>query len=225
MIKQVLHKFQRRRLTVLKDRKFWLIILLFGSLWGGLEVLLHDSLKMVNFSPISPVLTTVGFLTLAVARMIYNKRGSSAIIGGIAGLYKFLGMAFFPCQLFAVILQGATFDVVYSYLDKRLRENSVKRGVIGSLSAYLSYLVFVIVVTYIVPYSFWPSRGLSGVLNHAGIVGSFAALGGFLAVSLGERLGRKVREKFFYLQSSRAPLFYTSAVSVILICWILGVFL
>ncbi len=221
----MLHKLQMRRSTVLKDKKIWLIILLCGSIWGGLEVLLDDSLKMVNFSPVSPVLTTVGFLTLAVARMIYNKRGSSAIIGGIAGLYKFLGIAFFPCQLFAVVLQGATFDVVYSYLDKRLRENSITRGIIGSLSSYLSYFLFVIVVTYIFPYSLWPSRGLSGVLNHVGIDGSFAALGGYIAVSLGERLGRKVREKFSYLQSSRAPLFYTSAVAAIFICWIAGVFL
>jgi len=214
-----------RRMTVLREKKFWFTVLLFGSLWGGLEVLLHDSFKALNFSPKSPFLTTVGFLTLAVARIIYNKRGSSAIIGGIAGLYKFLGLAFFPCQLFAVVLQGATFDVVYSYLDKRLRQNSIVRGIIGSLSAYFSYFLFVVVVTYIVPYSFWPSRGLSGVLNHTGIEGSFAALGGFIAVNLGERLGRRAREKFLYLQTSRAPLFYASAASAILICWILAVFL
>lgn len=210
---------------MLKDKKILLVVLLFGSLWGGLEVLLHDSLKALNFNPISPFLTTVGFMALAMARMLYNKKGSSAVIGGIAGLYKFLGLAFFPCQLFAVVLQGVTFDVVYSYLDKKLREKSSVRGIIGSISAYLSYLLFVVVVTYIVPYSFWPSRGLSGVLNHAGIEGSYAALGGFIAVILGERLGSKVRERLFYLQTSKAPLFYASAVSAILVCWILLILL
>ena len=65
-------------------KKLALGIILFGSIWGGLEVLGIDIMRRVDFSLRAPILTLVGVIVLMTARVIFPKPGSTALIGVMA---------------------------------------------------------------------------------------------------------------------------------------------
>ncbi len=208
---------------MLKNKKLLITILLFGFVWGCLEVVLKDSLMLLNVKRTSYILTAIGILVLAIARKIYNKPGSTFLIGIVAAMFKVLSLDFYACQMLAIIIEAGAFDLTYSYLDKRLSERNPVRGFIGSISAYLGFAAFAFSITYIVRYSYWVAGGMSKIMDYIFVSGSYAALASFPAVLIGAWIGKKVQPKLLSLEESRPAFYYSGAVSLVVICWIVGI--
>jgi hypothetical protein len=72
-------------------KKLILSIILFGSIWGGLEAVISASMGGIGTTiPRSVVLAFVALVVLAFARFVLPVRGSTLLIGLVAVGFKFL---------------------------------------------------------------------------------------------------------------------------------------
>jgi len=206
-------------------KKMLLIILIFGSLWGCIEVFAGGALKEVI--PRSSVVPTIlGLAVLASARFLVRTPGSSTAIGAVAMLFRTANAGQFYCHLLAVLLIGVSFDIVVSLLGSRW-EKAKWQGLAGVSSAYLTTSLFSLTMTYIMPYvppmrdcaHYWATAGLPKVLDYIGINGSLIAVGALILVPLGYKLGKSLMD----LSTARPRPAFIGALLLTLVLWTAGV--
>jgi hypothetical protein len=204
-------------------KKLILGIILFGSIWGGLEALGISIMRAFDFSFKSPFLAATGILILGAARMIMPRRGSTFLMGLVAAGFKFLTLPqIFFCQVAAVAVQGAVLDLAFSYAEKRDVSKWLSLGMVGVFAMYLNYALFSLLETYVVLNPFWVDKGFSGVLNYTFLEGSAAALLCFLCINLGFALGRSLAPAFTQWQALKARAYNVGTAIAALGCWVLG---
>ncbi len=203
-------------------RKFknWSWLLLFGSLWGIIEVAGGGVLSEYNMLHVSVILAAWAFIVMAVARGIVNKPGSSIVIGIVAVIFKLANAAPFFCHLLGIFALGLAFDVFSSLLMKNERKISFRLSLTGALSAYSGYALFAIIITYIVQYKYWIAGGLPKVLEHIFVGGSLAAIGAVVLVPLGFWIGINSENLF----ERRPVLTYAGTLMGVVLLWTLGRF-
>lgn len=202
-------------------KKLLLGIILFGSLWGGLEAFGISLMDSLSFSPKSPILAATGILILGMARVIFPRMGSTFLIGLVAAGFKFLTLPqILMCQVEAVILQGLVLEVAFSYAQAKNLSRWYSLGVAGIISMYVNYLLFVILQTYIVLNPFWVAKGFSGVLNFTLVEGSLAAIMCFFFINLGYALGKSLTPVFSQWRALKAKTYGIATVVVSLSCWV-----
>ncbi len=181
---------------MMKSAKSWVWLLLFGSLWGVVEVVVGEVLfeKEVPFA--SVWLTAWGFLLLAAARGVLNQPGSSSAVGAVASLYKLAFAAPYFCHLLGILFLGMAFDIFATLLLKDRRALAWKRGLAGALSAYTGYALFALVITYVARYGPWVAGGWPKVANHIFVGGGYAALVCLAIVPGGYLIGERGRTAF-----------------------------
>ena len=198
-------------------RNYILGILFFGSLWGAQEALLGGYLYAKHIPHSSVPVTIIGFMILSVARIYLPRGGSSALIGAIAMLYKFLNTPFFACHLLAIFLLGASYDLVFSFLKVK------SKAALGFIATYLGYILFALTITYVFRYRYWIAEGFPKILHYLGTSGTYAALANTIAVPMGFYIGRTLKERAvnpFEFESRLA----TSSISLVtLLIWVAGV--
>jgi hypothetical protein len=153
-----------------------------------------------------------------MSRGIVNKPGSSTVIGVIAVLFKLANAAPFHCHLLGIFMVGLVFDVLASVLMKSEKTAAIKCSITGILSAYLGNALFALVITYIIRYDVWTSGGLSKVLGHIFVAGTFTAILAAIAVPLGFRLGVTSGA----LADRKPKWTYAGTVVSVFIIWILA---
>jgi len=204
-------------------KKLILGIILFGSIWGGLEALGISIMRTFDFSFKSPFLAVTGILILGAARMIIPRKGSTFLMGLVAAAFKFLTLPqILFCQVMAVALQGAVMDLAFSYAENRKLSGWLSLGAVGALAMYLNYSLFSLVETYLVLNPFWVDRGFSGVLNYTFLEGTAAAILCFVFINFGFGLGRSLAPSFNHWQALKARAYNIGAGAAALGCWVLG---
>ena len=169
-------------------KKVLLIILIFGSLWGCIEVFAGGALKgVIPHSSVVP--SILGLAVLAAARFLVRSPGSSTAIGAVAMLFRLTNAGGYFCHLWAIFLIGVSFDIVVSLLGSRW-EKTKWQGLAGVSSAYLTTSLFSLILTYIIQYKWWVIGGLPKVLDYIAINGSLIAVGALILVPLGYKLGK-----------------------------------
>lgn len=202
----------------MKSAKNWIWLLLFGSLWGVVEVVVGEFLfdKGVPFA--SVWLTAWAFLMLAAARGVLNEPGSSSVVGAVASLYKLAFAAPYFCHLLGIFFLGMAFDIFASLLLKNKRAQVWRRSFTGALSAYTGYALFALVITYVARYRPWVAGGLPKVVHHIFVGGGYAALACLAVVPAGDWIGEKG-----WAALARHPRWaFAGALAVTIIVWTLG---
>ena len=209
-----------------EKKKLILGIVLFGSIWGGLEALGIEITRSVGFRSSSPILALVGIMILACARMVVRKPGSTFAIGVIAAGVKLLGLSqILFCQVFAVVAQAAVFDLAFSLAEKKdWLSRPVHLGLVGFLGSYVNYVVFSLSQAYIFSNPWWTERGLSGIFNWVFSSGSVAAALSFLGIIVGVSLGRKMAPAFARWQVISEKAYSRGVLLASLGFWLLGIF-
>jgi hypothetical protein len=209
-----------------EKKKLILGIILFGSIWGGLEALGIDVMRKVGFHSSSPILALMGILILATARMVIRKPGSTLAIGVIAAGFKFLGLSqVFFCQIFAVVAQAAVFDLAFSWCEKKgWLARPIHLGLMGLVASYVNYTIFSFSQAYVFANPYWTERGLSGLVKWVFTEGSYAAILSFLGIIIGVGLGRKIAPALTRWQAIGEKAYIRGLLLVSLSFWLLGVF-
>ena len=90
-----------------------LVVLLFGSLWGALELFGRDLFRAIGMPQKSALLFGLGIIILYASKRLVHFPGSVVVMALIAGLFKTASSNFFPCQFAAVMINGIVFDTAY----------------------------------------------------------------------------------------------------------------
>ncbi len=162
-------------------------VLFFGGLWGILEAVLGDALYRINVPYASVPLAIIGFVVMTMARVYFPRTGTATIVSLCAMLYKFLNVPFFACHLLGILLTGVCYDLFFSFAKVKNRSLS------AAAAAYLSYILFALMITYVFRYEYWVQGGFATVLRHVGTSGSLAALGCAVFVPASFRLGERIK--------------------------------
>jgi hypothetical protein len=202
----------------MKNAKNWVWLLLFGSLWGVVEVAAGEVLFDRDVPFASVWLTAWGFLMLAAARGVLNKPGSSSAVGAVATLYKLAFAAPYFCHLLGIFFLGMTFDIFATLLLKDKRAQAWKRSLAGALSACTGYALFALVITYVAGYGPWVAGGWPKVANHIFVGGGYAALVCLAIVPAGYRLG----EKGWTALAGHPRWAFAGALTLTIAIWTLG---
>lgn len=192
-------------------------LFVFGSLWGLSEVVGGKALYEANIPNASVYLSASGFFLLAVARGLFNKRGTSSVIGGMAALFRLVN-ASFVCHILGIFLMGVAFDLAASILLKGDKKSFLRSSLTGITGAYGGYALFALIITYVVRYEIWIVGGWQKVLHHVFLTGSLAAAVAAILVPMGYVLGLRSRTHA-RLESRWA---FSSSLIFVVILWTLG---
>ena len=94
---------------ITKKNILWIPVL--GSVWGVAEIFGKDLLTDIGVGGASIWLAAWAILLLSIGRGVWNKVGSSAIIGLVAAAFKFAGPSTNYCHLLGIAALGVFFDI------------------------------------------------------------------------------------------------------------------
>lgn len=170
-----------------------IFILLIGSLWGMLEVLLWDVWHLQGWTHASTVLAVVALFCLTAGRRVLDIPGSSLAIALVACLYKFASVAFFLCQMTGVLTLAATFEIV-ALLTSRYpgRESALRPYLLGFLTVYPAFFAFAFLSAFVTLVPYWAEAGWARVLPYLGWGALVATLGAAVASAIGWSTGARL---------------------------------
>jgi len=212
-------------------------ILLFGSIWGVLEVYLGETLYAADFRFPSVPINILALGVLAAARALFPQAGTSLAIGCCAILYKLAAMHFgiagtpvYLCHLLGIFCLGLSFEVFFGVLPRTMGRAAaadipaVGLAALAAAAAYVSYALFAFSITYLFRYEPWVASGLPKVARHIGVAGTLAALGGAILVPLSVRLVRRAKQARPAAWPLGSRLGAGAAAAVTAALWVIAIF-
>ena len=166
-------------------------VLALGSVWGVAELFGKDLLTDFGLGGASIWLAAWAILLLSIGRGIWNKIGSSTIIGLIAAAFKFAGPSTNYCHLLGIAALGVFFDIFASSLLARGSSQWWRHALIGLLTAFSARAFFVWYSMSVAQSERWIEGGTQMAFDHVVRGGSMVALAALLLAPLGFRIGEK----------------------------------
>lgn len=202
----------------MKDFKTWIWLLVFGSLWGIMEVVGGEAFFKNNVPHASVWLSAWAFFILGISRGVINKPGTSSVVGATAALFKLVNAAPYFCHLLGIFFIGVIFDIAATLWLKNEKKYSWRTALTGIVSAYGGSTLFAVFIAYIFRYRPWVAGGTPKVLNHIFVGGSLAALAAIVLIPLGLKVGMSSG-----VASARRPRWATAgALVALVVLWTLG---
>jgi len=167
----------------------WVLVL--GAAWGVAEIIGIDLLTHFGVGGASIWLAAWAVLLLSIGRGVWNKIGSSALIGLIATAFKFLGPSTTYCHLLGIVSLGLIFDLFASTVLRSGRSQWWRHALVGLLTAFGARAFFVLYSVHIAHFERWVEGGTQMALDHVLRGGSVVALAALLLAPLGFRIGGK----------------------------------
>jgi hypothetical protein len=202
----------------MRDKRTWVLVLMFGSLWGFSEVFAGEFLYAHGVPRASVWLSAFALIILGFARGLVNRPGSSTLIGALAALFKLVNAAPFWCHLLGIVFIGLVFDLGATVWMKRGRRRNLQAALTGVVTAYGGYALFAITITYIARFEPWLQGGLPRIMEHIFVGGSLAAIVGAVLVPLGYKIGLSSE----MVVEGRRDWAFAGSLVVLVLLWTLG---
>jgi hypothetical protein len=170
----------------------WILVL--GSVWGVAELFGKDLLTDFGIGGASIWLAAWAILLLSIGRGVWNKIGSSTIIGLIAAAFKFAGPSTNYCHLLGIAALGVFFDIFASSLLARGRSQWWRNALVGLITAYSARAFFVWYSVSVAQSERWIEGGSQMAFGHIVRGGTIVGLAALLLAPLGFRIGKKAAE-------------------------------
>jgi hypothetical protein len=208
-----------------KKKKLLLMILLFGSLWGGLEAIITDSMAGAGGAiSRSVILAGVALALLTYARSILPLRGTTLAIGAVAACFKFLGLpTLYTCQLAGVIGQAIVLEAAWSLAESRgWARRQLPLALVVIVSGFVNAATFCFSQAFIFRNHWWLDRGVAGLTNWVITDGALAAFAGLIGFTLARLAVARSSEWLTQFATTRQGAYQRMAISISLGCWIIG---
>jgi hypothetical protein len=170
-----------------------LLVLVFGAIFGMLELFGRDALRAAGIEHKSALLYGVGIIILYASKRVVHFAGSVAIMALIASLFKATSSNFYPCTVAAVMINGVVFDIFYSTFKGRLDSSLLARTIAAPVIVYVSYAAFAILAAFILREGSWGADGWAGVRSYLFTSAITASLISIVTIHLGYYLGNALR--------------------------------
>lgn len=200
-----------------------ILIILFGSIWGAVELFGGDILRAWGIPNKSALLFGIALIIMYSSKSLVNLTGSTIIMALIAGAFKTASDNFYGCQVAAITIDAVIFELFYFALKTKLDSSFVTRLVAAPLLTYIAYAVFAFFATYVLRQENWYAGGLSGIGEYLISGGLFAAIYSLAAIQIGYYLGAALLPFRSKLTNRFAvSSFRFAAAAIALIIWIVG---
>jgi hypothetical protein len=170
-----------------------LLVLVFGAIFGVLELFGRDALRAAGIEHKSAILYGIGIVILYASKRVAHFPGSVAIMALIASLFKAASSNFYPCQVAAVMINGVVFDIVYSTFKGRLDSSLLYRTIAAPVIVFVSYAAFAILAAFVLREGTWGTDGWAGVRSYLITSAVSASLISIVTIHLGYYLGNALR--------------------------------
>ncbi len=206
------------------NRKHLINAVLFGSLWGILEVLADKVIGIPGSTLRAPILSCLGILILTIARSDFDRLGASTAVGIVASFFKFLNVPFYGCQILAIGLLAVAFDFVYSVFSHRTQSRAFGNGILGSLTIWTSFPVFALTASYVVQNPWWIQGGIWKIAHYVFVQGSIAAVGSFFLFNFGVEVSDIILPLLHRLRNKRVAIYYAGTGLVVIGAGMISIF-
>ena len=164
----------------MKTLKILLPILIFGALWGAVELMSLPTFLYV----------AAGILFLVIGRTILNKVGTSIAIAIVVCALKPLGATcFYFCTWGGILAVAVSFDLLATLFWKEGSWSVMKTALVGSASAVLAAPLFIAWVLWLVPEPHWVNGGMGQITEYFMTTGLYSALLSLVQAPVGFMLG------------------------------------
>ena len=170
-----------------------LLVLIFGAVFGMLELFGRDALRAAGIEHKSALLYGIGIIILYASKRVAHFSGSVAIMALIATVFKTASSNFYPCQVAAVMINAVVFDIGYSTFKGRLDSSLLWRTVAAPVIVYVSYAAFAILAAFVLREGSWGADGWAGVRSYLFTSAVTASLYSIVTIHLGYYLGNALR--------------------------------
>jgi len=204
-----------------------LAILVFGSIWGLVEVVGGGTLIKLNVPIKAAILTGLGLGVMAVAFAIYRKIWIFFAAPLIAMAVKQLVVPVLGLPVtcmangsLAVALEGMAFGGMAFALSGSMKKSFSARAVAGFGGAFIGGTAFWAIGMHTAPcaylLSFNSTAGFFRFMTHESLLwAAFSAL----TVPAGYAIGLKLRDKIGSVAEMKPALYYAGSTAAIAICW------
>ena len=211
-----------------KHREILLGILLLGSIWGFLEVVLGGGMRVAGIPYKGDVLTGLGIGCMAVAFAVYRRAALLIAVAVVAVAMKQLAVPILQLPLIckansclAVTLGGSALAGSVAVAGRRLNRGSLPRAATGFSAGLLAATGFYFIGMHVAPcrylLSFNRPGGFAAFMLAEGLI--WAAMGA-LFFPVGYRVGERLESRLVDLRIRRPAFYYLSSAGAIACCWI-----
>jgi hypothetical protein len=202
-------------------------LLVLGSVWGFLEVVLGGAMKAGSVPYKGDVLTGLGMMLMGIAVAMYRKPlmliGIAAVAIGVRQLsVPILHLSTF-CKAnssLAVLLGGSALAGASAIAGRGLGHGIRARVITGFSAGLAAGVSFFFIGMRVAPcrylLSFNRPGGLAAFLQAEGLI--WAALCAVL-FPVGYRVGESLRDSVFDIRATRPALYYSASVMLVVCCW------
>jgi len=209
-------------------KKIILTIILFGSIWGGLEAIVTALMGgMGTLIPRSVVLAFVALLVLSYGRYVLPLRGSILLMGLVASGFKFLSLpTILFCQFAAVVGQALILEIAFTLAQNRSWfRKAVPMAAVVVVSSFANGLFFSFSQAYIFQNHWWLDRGFAGLLDWSFTTGSLAALASLVGFAISFLLIKVSMAQFSRFAELRWSAYARTAIAASVCFWVAGALL
>jgi hypothetical protein len=197
-------------------------ILVFGSIWGLLEVALGGGLQVANFPYRAGLLTGIGIAIMGMALVIYKKPAMLIGIGLVTALVKLLAVPILHISIMckansciAVFTEAVALSLVAFSLRSEMGKSVHARMGTGALAAIVASVGFYFVGMQVAPCKYLLSFTPGGFIITEGLIwAAFSAILLPLGYLAGEKLVGKASPALI-----RRSVYYPVSASTVLLCW------
>ena len=219
------HKAKGSRGRALRDLLIALLVI--GSIWGFLEVVLGGAMKAGNIPYKGDVLTGLGMMLMGIAVAMYRKPLMLLAIAAVAVGVRQLSMPILHLSTFckansciAVLLGGAALAGASALAGRRLQRGTGSRLITGFSAGLAAATSFFFIGMRVAPcrylLSFNKPGGFVAFLQAEGLI--WAALCALL-FPVGYKVGESLRDRVFDIRVTRPAFYYMASVTLIICCW------
>ncbi len=202
-------------------------LLVLGSVWGFLEVVLGGAMKAGGIPYKGDVLTGLGMMLMGIAVAMYRKPVMLIAIAAVAIGVRQLSVPILHLSTFckanssiAVLLGGAALAGASALAGRRLQRGRLSRVMTGFSAGLAAAASFFFIGMRVAPcrylLSFNAPGGLVAFLKAEGLI--WAALCAVL-FPVGYRVGESLRDSVFDLRVARPALYYAASLMLVGCCW------
>jgi hypothetical protein len=205
-------------------KKLILGIILFGSIWGGLEALGIRLTRGMEGFPASAMLAFVAILILSGSRILLKRPGTTLTCGLFAAGFKAVCLpSIHFCQVSAVFITGAVMELAFTLAERRRLSGWFSWGLVGLFASYVNYLAFGLVAAYLLRNAFWLEGGVLRIGDHVLVAGTYAAILSFAGILMGREIGRRIEPALDRLEQVRSTAYSGGVILASLGFWVLGI--
>jgi hypothetical protein len=202
-------------------------LLVIGSVWGFLEVVLGGAMKAGNIPYKGDLLTGLGMLLMGIAVAMYRKPLMLLAIAAVAVGVRQLSVPILHLSTFckansciAVLLGGAALAGASALAGRRLERGVRPRLIAGFAAGLAAASSFFFIGMRVAPcrylLSFSRPGGFIAFMQAEGLI--WAALCAVL-FPVGYRIGETLRDSVYDLRVARPAFYYVASITLVLCCW------